>query len=283
MKAMMSKVRIIELTTDLWWSGEQKLGYMMVTGHFIDAKWVIHKRVLDFVNVPPPHTGEVLARHLIKVMDDWGIKDRVVSITVDNVSANDNCIQTLNEDIFSKWKLLLYGKLFHVRCCAHILNLLVKDGLQVIIESIEKIKGGVKHLVSSERRCNNFNRIRLAQGLSDKLQVLDNNARWNSTWFILSITCFYNTVCPRYAEEDSTFLNFLPTDIEWERVDDICRFLEVFADATELISGSYYPTVNLFLGQLWKIKCLLNDHIELSTKRHLSVMAMKMQLKFDKY
>ncbi|GAA0169977.1 hypothetical protein LIER_24345 [Lithospermum erythrorhizon] len=137
MKASMSKVNRISLTTDLWWSNEQNIGYMTVTGHYINSKWQLNRRVLSFINVPPPHSGVVLAKELIKVMDDWAIKNRVVSIIVDNASTNDKCIRRLKEDFSGKQNLSLKDKLFHV-CCAHILNLLVKDGLSVIQDSIER-------------------------------------------------------------------------------------------------------------------------------------------------
>ena len=39
--------------------------------------------------------------------------------------------------------LLLSGKFVHMRCAAHILNLIVKDGLEVIKEGIEKIRESV--------------------------------------------------------------------------------------------------------------------------------------------
>ncbi|GAA0166388.1 hypothetical protein LIER_40182 [Lithospermum erythrorhizon] len=70
MKKTMSLVYRISLTTDLWCSGEQKIGYMTVTVHFIDSKWQLNKRVLAFTNVPPPHSREVIARELLRVMDD---------------------------------------------------------------------------------------------------------------------------------------------------------------------------------------------------------------------
>lgn len=283
MRTVLSKVHRISLTTDLWWSGEQKIGYMTVTCHFIDSKWQLHKRVLSFINVPPPHSGEVLARELIKVMEDWHIKDKVVSISVDNASANDNCIARLKADFTNKKNLVLDGQLFHVRCCAHILNLLVQDGLDVIKPVVEKIRGGVKYLLNSEARCKQFAKIVKELSLVGKTQVLDTKTRWNSTWLMLSTACFYKTVWPRYAEENSAFFHYLPTNQDWEEVGDICNFLEVFADVTEVISGSYYPTVNRILKQLYRVKVLLDDSIASNEKPHLQIMATEMQKKYDKY
>ncbi|XP_058775682.1 zinc finger BED domain-containing protein RICESLEEPER 2-like [Vicia villosa] len=193
MKKSMSLINRISLTTDLWWSGEHKIGYMTVIGHFIDSKWQLHKRVLSFKNVPPPYSGEVLCRELINVMADWGIRDKVVSISVDNASANDNCIIRLKRDYSGRRNLPLNGKLFHVRCCAHILNLLVQDGLDMIKETVDKIRNGVKYF------------------------------------------------------------------------------------------GTSYPTANLFLAELYRVKVLLDKPASISNNPQLQALANEMKVKYDKY
>ncbi|KAG5533343.1 hypothetical protein RHGRI_027517 [Rhododendron griersonianum] len=62
---------------------------------------------------------------------DWNIDRKISSITVDNCSTNDAMIDLLWDKLDSA-SLMLGGELFHMRCCAHILNLIVKDGLDVI-------------------------------------------------------------------------------------------------------------------------------------------------------
>ena len=68
---------------------------------------------------------------------DLSIHDKIFTITLDNVSNNDVAIQRLK--IF--WQINDdHAKLFHVRCCAHILNLIVKDGLKQVDSTLEKIR-----------------------------------------------------------------------------------------------------------------------------------------------
>ncbi|KAL2899443.1 putative AC transposase, partial [Bienertia sinuspersici] len=52
---------------------------------------------------------------------------KIFSISLDNATTNTKAMDFLKED--TSIKLLLGGSLMHVRCCAHILNLCVQDGL----------------------------------------------------------------------------------------------------------------------------------------------------------
>ncbi|GAA0150061.1 hypothetical protein LIER_09085 [Lithospermum erythrorhizon] len=95
---ILSKVNRVSLTTDCWWSGVQRIGYMVITCHYVDRNWNLHKRVLSFVNVHPPHNGAALAKEVHRVSNIFEISDKIASMTVDNDSANDVCIAILKKD-----------------------------------------------------------------------------------------------------------------------------------------------------------------------------------------
>ena len=77
-------------------------------------------------------------------------------MTVDNASYNDVVVRMLKDNISYKNQLPHSGKLFHVRCCAHILNLLVQDGLFEIGKIIKNVRESVKYAIQSESRLNIF-------------------------------------------------------------------------------------------------------------------------------
>jgi len=52
--------------------------------------------------------------------------------------------------------LPLRGKFFHMRCCAHTLNIIVKDGLEVIESSIEKVRDSVAYWRATPKREETF-------------------------------------------------------------------------------------------------------------------------------
>ena len=86
---------------------------------------------------------------------DWNIDRKISTVTVDNCSTNDAMI-TMLMDKLSNSSLLLGGMLFHMRCCAHILNLIVKDGLDVIRVGVEKMRGSVAYWTATPKRLEKF-------------------------------------------------------------------------------------------------------------------------------
>ena len=60
------------------------------------------------------------------------------SITLDNAKYNDNMQKMLANSLSVYNPLSSYDDYFHVRCSAHILNLIVQDGLNTIRDEIKK-------------------------------------------------------------------------------------------------------------------------------------------------
>ena len=65
---------------------------------------------------------------------DWGIVDKMFSITLDNATPNNVATRILRDgcELRSVFPSGYEERLFHVQCCAHVTNLLVQVGLQEI-------------------------------------------------------------------------------------------------------------------------------------------------------
>ncbi|KAH7844114.1 hypothetical protein Vadar_024508 [Vaccinium darrowii] len=98
---------------------------------------------------------------------------------------------------------------------------------------------------------------------------------------MLSAALEFRDVFPRYGERDVGFV-YVSTYEDWEKVDSAYKFLEIFDYVTNIISGSEYPTFNLFLMEVWRIKQTLGKCLE-EGEEYLQTMALKMKVKFDKY
>lgn len=203
------------------------------------------------------------------------------SISVDNASANDSCIQILKDNFASNGRLLCNGKLFHVRCCAHILNIMVQHGLEKVKDIIEKIHKTVDFLNSSEARIKRFGELVSQYNLKERKLVLECKTRWNSTYDMLDCAIKFRKVYPRYALHEHNY-DCYPDDDEWEKIEKLLEILKVFKDTTNIISGSEYPTSNLFLGEVHRIKVML-DNKSLSPDVFVMDMVENMKRRFDKY
>lgn len=71
----------------------------------------------------------------------------------------------------------------------------------------------------------------------------------------------FKQVFLRYAVLDKSFREYVPSEEDWVKVGHVCSLLRVFDDATRLVSGSEYPTSNLFLSELKRVKELLDKKV----------------------
>ncbi|XP_042757133.1 zinc finger BED domain-containing protein RICESLEEPER 2 isoform X2 [Lactuca sativa] len=277
---MLNVVNRVSITTDMWTSC-QNIHYMVVTCHFVDSDYKLHKCILSFVDVPPPYSGVGIYDCLYKCLKDWNIESKVASLTVDNAKTNDVVARKLLENLNLQKKVVVGGKLFHVRCCAHILNLLVQDGLSKIIDITHNVRESVKHVNASSGRLHVFSDLSKQLSMPKKHLILDVSTRWNATYAMLSTALEFKDVFKDYADRECSYTT-LPSNEDWKKVEDICLFLALFNEATQIISGSEYPTSKLFLLELYGIKESL-DELVLDGNAYMKPMAVKMKKKFDKY
>ena len=145
----------VSLTSDLW-SSMITDGYLSLTAHFIDKHWNLKKRLLNYTIMPPPHTGVNLCEKIYELLCEWGIEHKVFAMTLDNASSNICFINLLISQLNIRNLLVSDGEYMHIRCCAHILNLVVQKDLKDIDHCIEKIRESIKYLKNSQVRKKKF-------------------------------------------------------------------------------------------------------------------------------
>ncbi|CAI8589808.1 unnamed protein product [Vicia faba] len=145
---------------------------MVLTAHFVNRNWELEKKNLSFIQCPPPHNGLNLAEKLISLLKEWGIEKKVFTITLDNASNNDVMVNILKKHLLAGLGLIAEETYFHVICGAHILKLIVHDGLKVIDGSLDKIRLCVKYVRGSEAR-----KIKFVSCLEQLSNVTSNQVR----------------------------------------------------------------------------------------------------------
>jgi hypothetical protein len=175
------------------------------------------------------------------------------------------------------------GKFFHVRCAAHIINHIARDGVSTISAIIANIRALVVAVKSSPLQEEIFFKQATALGVDQRGLSLDVSTRWNSTYLMLADALHYKRVFQRIILlHPEKYSKHAPSNLEWDNAAALCHCLEIFYEATKLLSGSYYPTANLFFSEFCEIHLKIIEW-QKSSDSFIASMATVMKEKFDKY
>ncbi|KAL5577836.1 hypothetical protein UlMin_019535 [Ulmus minor] len=237
----------------------------------------------------------MVGKELIACLNDWGIT-KFFAITVDNASSNSVALVKVKEYLQEKRHgIVLNGEMFHMRCCAHIVNLIVCDGLKEMGDSIASIRNAVRYVRSSSARLKRFKEASTEANIESKaLLCLDVMTRWNSTYMMLEASLKFKKAF-KNLEADANYTKYFdeekvngliidgpPQNLDWDQAEIFVKFLKTFYELTLKFSGSLYVTSNLFFHEILDIQ---GDLRQLANEPGtlLGKMAASMQAKYDKY
>lgn len=167
----------IALTLDFWTSITNK-PYIVVTAHFmLDSK--LTAIILEFDLLPYPHKKEQILTKLIEIIEMYGLRKKIQSITSDNEATNVKFMQLLT--LFHEE----YEDLVHTRCLAHILNLVVKRGLKKIEHPIAKISKLVKVINFAPKKKQMYFEACTLLNAPQLSLIQEMVIRWNTTYLML--------------------------------------------------------------------------------------------------
>lgn len=285
--SILSVASSVALTSDIW-SGNAKEDYISVVAHFVTDDWELQKRVIGFRLIEVKHSGENIAERIACVVEEFGLIDKVFSITLDNASSNAKAMDTLipmfagylgpdpsPEPVMPSRRK--YG-LIHQRCACHIINLIVKSGLKRFKPYLEDFRTAINFLNSSNQRIAMFKNYCIAQNVTPRKFGLDMDVRWNSTYLMLKHLIPYQNAFSVFI--NSNYGSQLLSQRHWYIADKILDFLKLFYDSTVVLSGVYYPTSPLIMHHILEIA----SHLHESEKdQNLMTVVYPMKLKFLKY
>lgn len=140
------------------------------------------------------------------------------------------CIEFLHETLH----LPVNGRLLHIRCCAHVLNLCVQEGLHSLSELIEPIRKCVKWLrYNKSKKKMNLKYCVHNIVLKKRHFSLDTPTRWNSTYKLLCETAPYHEVITILYNSNQSSDTSVITPQHWEIASNICAILQSFDSATK--------------------------------------------------
>ncbi|GJV34508.1 zinc finger BED domain-containing protein RICESLEEPER 2 [Tanacetum coccineum] len=140
------------------------------------------------------------------------------------------------------------GRFYHSRCVAHIINLVVQAGLKVPI--INQMKESFKQMLKDVFKSGDKIRKRYIKVCKDAEKPCyspnwDVDTRWNSTFEMfesglkqkMTLVYFHEYLVTKNGRRFKKF-----PDEYWVLIESLNPLLEVFQNATVILSGVYYPT-----------------------------------------
>ena len=223
------QVDFVAITTDSWSSVNME-SFLTITAHFLEPlpSWKLQSLVLATRMLDKGQQGgsaEGMADLITEVLDEYCIKDKLVSATTDNASAMVSLVKN-------------YLKVLHVRCFAHTLNLIVKDSIKATTELctlVEAVKKIVNFFHKSAKATAKLKSTIADSGLTHHKLCQDVDTRWNSTLKMLRrYRELHRAVSGALVALGKTEL--IISDQNVEKMDTFCECLEPFEEATEMMS-----------------------------------------------
>ncbi len=156
LKNMLTQVAFVSLTMDLW-TARNRQGYLGVTCSYLNQSFKLCEFTLDITYVRYPHTAVHIKDTLESILNEWGIREKVFTITTDNASNMKKCVHDMEG-------------VNRLGCTAHTLQLVIGKGMK----PAEILIARVKQLIDFFMRPKQSERLEDAQKnfpeLSDELE-----------------------------------------------------------------------------------------------------------------
>ncbi|XP_027330422.1 zinc finger BED domain-containing protein DAYSLEEPER-like isoform X1 [Abrus precatorius] len=268
------------LTLDVWTSS-QSVGYVFITGHFVDSDWKLQRRILNVVMEPYPNSDSALSHAVAVCLSDWNLEGRLFSITC-NQTLSEVALGNLRPLLSVKNPLILNGQLLVGNCIARTLSNVANDLLSSVHGIVKKIRDSVKYVKTSESHEEKF--LELKQQLqvpSERNLFIDDQTQWNTTYQMLVAASELKEVFSCLDTSDPDYKG-APSMQDWKLVETLCTYLKPIFDAVNILTTTTHPTAITFFHEVWKLQLDLARAV-VNEDPFISNLTKPMQEKVDKY
>ncbi|KAG8045114.1 hypothetical protein GUJ93_ZPchr0008g11409 [Zizania palustris] len=236
----------------------QALGYVSLSGQFIDSEWKLHRRMLNFMMTPYPQSGNAVSQAIGNGLPGWNMQNKLFTITLDDDCRSHDIYSAtanLRNDLSTmEGIIMLKDQLFVVRCYANILNAVAHDVLALVKSTIYLIRESIKFIKANSSSEEKFH---IANAL-----CLDVTSEWNSTYLMLQAALDNRQVFTLLESCDYSYSAW-PSTEDWKKADVACRFLKLLYESAQSIMAAEIPTANIFFHEAWALQLeLLNATVD---------------------
>ena len=171
----------IALTSDMW-TASNNHAFLSLTIYYVNSLWQLKSFLLDIIPMTVRHTGTNMADAIMTVLHDFDLAEKALALTTDNASSMIVCGNLITEELEEEFGNLNFS---HYRCAAHILNLAVNKGVELVNESIEKIRSLMSYIKSSQPVNDSLKILCNVKAINYLVPETDIKTRWNFTFYML--------------------------------------------------------------------------------------------------
>lgn len=272
---LLQKSSSICVTVDLW-SNRQLRSYIGITAHFIDeSNWSLESCMLSCSRFKGSHTAEAINEKFQKETMSFGIMPKITYIVSDSAanmikafslpffespeSTSEADSDSDSEDGFGETdeletesNELLYSDITdygckHVRCFAHTLQLVIKDGFKQV-GSIGKVVSKASAIVSHAKKSIHATEVLETERALQAARV----TRWNSQLSMIRSIL-------RIPEDKLDSLNTFHKLTAYDRkiLEDLVEILTPFETATHCIPGDKVVTSSMVVPCIRVLKAAM--------------------------
>ncbi len=224
------------------WTSRNSHSFLGVKVHYITSDWELKEVLIGFKKISS-HKGVEASDMLKEIIADYGIEDKIISITTDNAGTNDTLFQNL---------ITQYPNIQMIRCLAHVINLSVQDLLGHFDSSKEddfskmmplgKVRQLVKKFRNVTKVADTFKSQCIAYQLNPRKLAKDMPVRWSSTYTMLDVfITFENPITTTITIE---LPEMILTAEDWKTIKALHKMLLPFKVATDKMSEES-PTLSI--------------------------------------
>ncbi|XP_065624330.1 uncharacterized protein LOC112032979 isoform X2 [Quercus suber] len=257
LRKQFDKVLSFSLILNFWTDCGKKRKYCSFTLQFIEDGPKLMKKNIAIKNVAYNYTGETLFETVKGVLLEWNIDKKLATITVASSSANDQMVKSLDRWLDDQGNCHPFRKkTFHIPCITHVINLLVKDGLDEIDYILHKIRKAIKYMSGRTDGKQKFDEVVKKLNLGGKDITSEGvPVRWDSAFFILQIALELRRQGEAFVDLQSSDC-FFPMNLsvaEWDKAKVVHKCLTVCYDAICSFFGSKCLSTNVYFRKIYDI------------------------------
>jgi hypothetical protein len=128
--------------------------FLCLSVHYIDDEWEKHKNIITFCSIDHSCNAHQLGQPILSAIGDWGLRDKVFSITLDDAFLDDSVASDFKDSLHD-WNLRLAKRssymaanksssmsanesLFVIRYATHLVNQVIQVGKDELHKVMEK-------------------------------------------------------------------------------------------------------------------------------------------------